>query len=126
MDKFDLPGIWVNNGNQLCGIFTERDYLHRIFLQNRSSKTTKIKDVMTSNVIVVKPNTSIFQTLKLMVDNKIRTLPVISLLGNEINYIEKDILVGMITTMDVIRFIIRLEDEEDEEDDNNITTNKFN
>lgn len=94
-------------GHHLVGIFTERDYLHRVFLQNKSSKNTKVGEVMTKNVITVPPNATLYHTLQTMVHNKFRTLPIVSLVGSEIDDTEKSSLIGMITSMDIIKFIIQ-------------------
>lgn len=102
-------------GDKLTGIFTERDYLNRVFVRDKHSQNTLMREVMSTNVVTVSHHSSLLETLQLMVSRKIRTLPVVPLLGNEINYGEKDVLVGMITAMDVIKFIHRL--EEDDEDD---------
>ncbi|CAB3288271.1 Putative signal transduction protein with CBS domains [Methanocaldococcus lauensis] len=58
---------------------------------------TKVKDVMTKNVIVVKPEMTINDAAKLMVEHKIKRLPVVDDEGN---------LVGIITRGDLIEALI--------------------
>jgi CBS domain-containing protein len=43
----DIGAVFITSGDKLAGIFTERDYLHKIILQGKSSKTTIVKEVMT-------------------------------------------------------------------------------
>lgn len=59
------------------GIFTERDYLRDIILEERSSKTTAIRDVMTTDLIVVDPEYDAEECLAIMTEEKIRHLPVV-------------------------------------------------
>ncbi|KAG2535389.1 hypothetical protein PVAP13_9NG111100 [Panicum virgatum] len=61
----------------LAGIVTERDYLRKIIVQGRSSKSTKVGDIMTeeNKLITVKPGTKVLQAMQLMTENRIRHLP---------------------------------------------------
>ena len=68
----------VTEGDAIRGIFTERDYLRRIVLEGRTSKTTPIIDVMTERLIVVEPSTSLEECMALMTRERIRHLPVLS------------------------------------------------
>ncbi|KAJ7546604.1 hypothetical protein O6H91_08G046400 [Diphasiastrum complanatum] len=54
----------------LTGIITERDYLRKIIVQGRSSKTTKVGDIMTeeNKLITVTPETKLLQAMQLMTD----------------------------------------------------------
>ena len=55
MVEANVGSIVVTEDDEVVGIFTERDYLRRIVLQGRTSKTTAINEVMTSPVICVDP-----------------------------------------------------------------------
>ena len=68
----------VTEGDAIRGIFTERDYLRRIVLEGRTSKTTPIVDVMTERLIVVEPGTSLEECMALMTRERIRHLPVLA------------------------------------------------
>ncbi|KAF6171222.1 hypothetical protein GIB67_001937 [Kingdonia uniflora] len=63
----------------IAGIITERDYLRKIIVQGRSSKSTKVGDIMTeeNKLITVTPNTKVLRAMQLMTDNRIRHIPVI-------------------------------------------------
>ncbi|XP_047159137.1 CBS domain-containing protein CBSX3, mitochondrial-like isoform X1 [Vigna umbellata] len=52
----------------IAGIITERDYLRKIIVQGRSSKSTKVGDIMTeeNKLITVTPNTRVLQAMQLM------------------------------------------------------------
>ena len=79
--------------NAIEGIFTERDYLRRIAVEGRTSQETLVREVMTSPVLVVTPETTIEEAMALMTDRRIRHAPVV----------EGDRLVGMISIGDLVR-----------------------
>ena len=82
--------------DKLAGIFTERDYARKVALKGKASKDTHIGDIMTSNLITVKPESTIEECMGLMSSKYIRHLPVVD--GAK--------LVGIISIGDVVRHII--------------------
>jgi CBS domain-containing protein len=96
--------IPVADGGRLVGILTERDLVGtaagQIFGIKQKSKsallkTVLIKDVMKKRVVTVAPNTPIKDVAHLMAGKKIGCLPVIS----------EGLLVGLVTTTDVLRYV---------------------
>jgi CBS domain-containing protein len=81
------------HAGQISGIFTERDYLRRIAVEGRTSRDTKVRDVMSSPVIAVTPETTVEEAMALMTDRRIRHAPVVQ--GDE--------LLGMISIGDLVR-----------------------
>ena len=79
--------------NAIDGIFTERDYLRRIAVEGRTSRETLVRDVMSSPVIVVGPETSVEEAMALMTDRRIRHAPVV----------DGERLVGMVSIGDLVR-----------------------
>lgn len=77
MVEHNVGAILVVEKGKLCGIFTERDYLRRIALEGRSSKTTRVDEVMTEDVLVVGPDATVEECLAIMTENKCRHLPVL-------------------------------------------------
>lgn len=77
MVKHNVGSIVVVDGNEVTGIFTERDYLRRIVLRGRTSKTTQVKEVMTTDVICVEPDASVENCMQIMTAQKCRHLPVL-------------------------------------------------
>ncbi|KAF3794387.1 CBS domain-containing protein [Nymphaea thermarum] len=96
----------VKPGEQktLAGIITERDYLRKIIVQGRSSKTTNVGDIMTeeNKLITVTSDTKVLRAMQLMTDNRIRHIPVID---------GKD-MVGMVSIGDVVRAVVSEHREE--------------
>jgi len=84
--------------NTIAGIVTERDYLRKIIVQGRSSKTTKVGDIMTeeNKLITVTPDTKVLLAMQLMTDNRIRHIPVVQ--GKEMK--------GMVSIGDVVRAVV--------------------
>ncbi|RZC56176.1 hypothetical protein C5167_015022 [Papaver somniferum] len=98
--------VVVKPGEQksLAGIITERDYLRKIIVQGRSSKSTKVGDIMTeeNKLITVTPDTKVLRAMQLMTENRIRHIPVIS---------GKD-MIGMVSIGDVVRAVVSEHREE--------------
>ena len=75
--EYKIGALVVLEGDKLVGIFSERDYAREIVLKGKSSKTTPISEVMSSNVLTVKPNDTVEQAMNIMSDKHIRHLPVL-------------------------------------------------
>ncbi|XP_075519762.1 CBS domain-containing protein CBSX3, mitochondrial-like [Primulina tabacum] len=88
----------------IAGIITERDYLRKIIVQGRSSKSTKVGDIMTeeNKLITVTPETKALKAMQLMTDNRIRHIPVINDTG----------MIGMVSIGDVVRAVVNEHREE--------------
>lgn len=95
MEK-NISALLVMEGQQLKGIFTERDYARKIVLHGKSSADTAVQEVMTANPITVLPSDTIDFCMGLMTNKHIRHLPVL----------EGDQLQGMVSIGDVVKFII--------------------
>jgi len=96
MCEKNIGGLLIVESGKLIGIFTERDYARKLILRGKSSKDTPIRDLMTSNLITVTPDTSIDDCMRVMVGRKIRHLPVL----------DNNQLVGVISIGDVVRHVI--------------------
>ncbi|KAL8225071.1 hypothetical protein R6Q57_017628 [Mikania cordata] len=90
--------------SSIAGIITERDYLRKIIVQGRSSKSTKVGDIMTeeNKLITVTPDTKVLKAMQLMTDNRIRHIPVIDEQGMQ----------GMVSIGDVVRAVVSEHREE--------------
>lgn len=77
MVEHNVGSVVVVDGGDVLGIFTERDYLRRIALEGRSSKTTRVEEVMTPEVLCVNPGETVEACLALMTEKKCRHLPVL-------------------------------------------------
>lgn len=85
------------------GILTERDYLKRVALQGRSSKTTIVAEIMTPGPVLVELDTTTDECMRLVTDRRIRHLPVI---GDDLS------LVGMLSIGDIVRHLAQKQESE--------------
>ena len=92
----NIGALAVLQLGKLVGIFSERDYTRKVILQDRSSKNTRVVDIMTAKVLHISPAVSIVECMRIMSKNHIRHLPVV--LEGE--------LIGMISITDVVKAII--------------------
>jgi signal-transduction protein with cAMP-binding, CBS, and nucleotidyltransferase domain len=73
----NVGSLLVNVDGRIEGIVTERDYLRRVTLEGRTEKDTPVREIMTSPLIVIGPETTIDECMALMTDRRIRHLPVV-------------------------------------------------
>src|ERR1043165_636011 len=66
----------VSNGN-LVGIISERDYARKVILQGRSSRDTKVEEIMTQEVLTVSPDHTVDDCMRIITNHRIRHLPVV-------------------------------------------------
>jgi CBS domain-containing protein len=94
MNKFEIGCLIAVRKGKAVGIITERDLLKRIVAEARDVNKTKVKDVMSSPLVVVEPKMELEEAVKLMFQMKIKKLPVVD--GKR--------LVGLVTLTDIARF----------------------
>ena len=94
----DIGAVLVLQNDKIKGIFSERDYARKIVLMGKTSRDSKIKDLMTDRIHAVKLETTINECMKLMTDNRVRHLPVVD---------EKEKLVGVVSIGDVVNKYIQ-------------------
>ncbi|HEY3156002.1 MAG TPA: CBS domain-containing protein [Candidatus Eisenbacteria bacterium] len=95
MVERNTGSLLVTQGDEICGIITERDYLRHIVLEGRTSKTTQVREIMTSQVICIDPNYAVEKCMAIMTAKRIRHLPVV----------EKGKLVGLVSIGDLVKQI---------------------
>lgn len=71
-----IGSLVVAEGEVLKGIFTERDVLWRVVAQGKDAATTAVRDVMTVDVIVVRPDREIDEIETILKEHRIRHVPV--------------------------------------------------
>jgi signal-transduction protein with cAMP-binding, CBS, and nucleotidyltransferase domain len=96
-----VGAVLVMDQAQLLGIVSERDYARKVILQGRSSKETRVADVMTAPVITVTPRTTVHECMEIVTLNRIRHLPVV----------DADRVVGIVSIGDLVRKIVATHEE---------------
>ena len=99
MAKHNIGALLVMSEANMVGIISERDCIRKVELMGRSSKDTRISEIMTGDVITVDCGQPLEECMSLMIDRNIRHLPVYD--GGE--------LVGLLSVRDVLREVIEVQ-----------------
>lgn len=94
MNKFEIGCLITVKKGKAMGIVTERDLLKRVVAESKDPIKTRVKEIMTSPLVVTEPNMDVGEAVKLMFQMKIKKLPVVD--GKK--------LVGLVTLTDIARF----------------------
>ena len=97
MVREGVGSLMVLEGDTIAGIFTERDYLRRVALQDMRPRATAVSDVMTTRVIFVGPERTLEDCMAIMTQERIRHLPVVV----------DGRLAGMISIGDLVKHLSR-------------------
>jgi len=92
-----VGALIVLEGSKIVGVISERDYARKVILQGRSSRTTQVKEIMTSRVVYAQPDQNIEECMAVMTNLRIRHLPVID---------DAEQLIGVISIGDLVKSII--------------------
>ena len=91
-----IGALLVIEREKVVGIISERDYARKVILQGRSSRTTQVREIMTSRVAYAEPEQNIEECMALMTEMRIRHLPVM----------ESGEICGVISIGDLVKSII--------------------
>ena len=105
MAEHHVGALLVMKGEVLAGIVSERDYARKVILRGRSSSDTPVRDIMTSPVLTVSPDTSVEQCMQLVTDKRVRHLPVL----------EAGRVVGMVSIGDLVKAVIAAQQQQIEQ-----------
>ncbi|MEM2911315.1 MAG: CBS domain-containing protein [Candidatus Bathyarchaeia archaeon] len=94
MNKFEIGCLIAVKKGKAVGIITERDLLKRVVAEAKDVNKTRVKDVMSSPLVVVEPSMDLEEAVRLMFQIKIKKLPVV----------EEKRLVGLVSLTDIARF----------------------
>lgn len=96
MDTHNTGALMVVDGGKVKGILSERDCVRKVDLAGKSTKTTKVNEIMTSKVVYVEAGQELEECMALMIDKNIRHLPVYD--GKE--------LLGLLSVRDVLKEVV--------------------
>lgn len=93
MRRHSIGSLLVMNDRTLEGLVTLEDIVYKVVAENNCCSDLKIEEIMSTNIVSVKPTDDVSDAMELMTENNIKQLPVIS--ENE--------LVGFLTAKDILR-----------------------
>ena len=91
-----ISSVIAMDGEKVAGIFTERDFAHKVGLSGKDPASIKLEEVMTKDLIPVNPSQSVNLCMTLMTEKHIRHLPVF----------DDGRLVGIVSIGDVLKDMI--------------------
>jgi CBS domain-containing protein len=92
----NVGALLVTENDRLVGIISERDYTRKVVIKGKASKTTAVKEILSSHVLHVTPAHTVQECLRLMTDHHFRHLPVL----------EGDRIAGIVSIGDLVNWII--------------------
>ena len=97
LEKLDVSALLViDNKDKILGIFSERDYARKIFLEGRQSPFTLVQNVMTKEVLYVGLDNTIEECMFIMVEKGVRHLPVL----------DNNDLIDFLSMNDVVKSVV--------------------
>lgn len=102
MAERSIGSLLVMEGGELKGIVTERDYARKVIVKGRSSKSTQVGEIMTTDVCTATTQQTVNDCMTVMTERRIRHLPVV----------EDGEVLGLISIGDLVQAIIADQQEE--------------
>lgn len=99
MCEGNTGAVLVTEGDKIVGIFTERDYAREGEVKGRSAKDTIVSTVMTSQMVLIRPETTLEECAQLMARYHVRHLPVL----------ENDRVIGVVSIRRLAEALIQQE-----------------
>jgi CBS domain-containing protein len=92
MSEKNIGSVIVTEGDEYAGLLTERDYARKVILKGKSSDETTVREIMSTGLPRILPNSSIETCMHIMSESNVRYLPVF----------QEDQLIGIVSINDVV------------------------
>ena len=96
MEEISAGTAVVMEGGEVVGIISERDVFRKVVLKGQSIDDVKVRDIMSTTLTTITPETSLNDCMQLMTDKRIRHLPVL----------RDNVLCGIVSIGDVVKCLV--------------------
>jgi len=96
MGEKNIGSLVAMDGDEVIGVLSERDYSRKVVLQGRTSRNTRVGEIISRPAVVVQSKDGIEKCMQLMIGNRIRHLPVV----------DDGRLVGLISIGDLVSWVM--------------------
>jgi CBS domain-containing protein len=96
MAEKNIGSLLVMSAGKLTGVITERDYTRKVALHGKTSKETRVREIMPREFLTITPDDSVEECMRMMTEHRVRHLPVV----------EGDNIVGLVSIGDLVNWII--------------------
>lgn len=96
MAEHDIGSLIVSENHKLVGIITERHYSREIALKGRTSPQTRVRDIMSRDVVCARLEQSVEECMAVMTARALRHLPVL----------DQGEIVGIVSIGDMVKSVI--------------------
>ena len=100
MAEKNIGALLVMSERRLLGVISERDYTRKVALKGKSSRETKVLEIISSPIVSATPGHSVEECMRLMTNNRVRHLPIL----------EGEKLVGIVSIGDLVNWTISAQD----------------
>lgn len=97
MSDEGIGALLVMEGGVVVGLLSERDYARKIILKGRSSKETRVEEIMISPPLTISPGCPVDEAMRIMTEHRVRHLPVVDDAGA---------VLGIVSIGDLVKWII--------------------
>ena len=97
----NIGALPVVENDRLIGIISERDYTRKVILKGKSSRETRVEEIMTQDLVTADPSDTVVDCMRVMTEERVRHLPVIK--GAKI--------VGILSIGDLVKCLISAQAE---------------
>jgi CBS domain-containing protein len=96
MEDISAGTAVVMEGGDVVGIISERDVFRKVVLQGQKIDKVNVKEIMSTDLTTITPETSLDDCMQLITEKRIRHLPVLS----------NGKLSGIVSIGDVVKYLI--------------------
>ncbi|MGA8030599.1 MAG: CBS domain-containing protein [Bryobacteraceae bacterium] len=93
----EIGALPVIENGKIIGVLSERDYARKIILKGRSSRATKVREIMNAPAVTIAPDCTTDEAMRIVTEQRVRHLPVID---------DSGLVLGVVSIGDLVKWII--------------------